>query len=87
MTEQGTFKTDFTIDQPNMQGHSNSAFTFNGSLKNRTSDKQLYALMSEAPRGWTVTFKFNYQPVTSVNVDANNSANISIEVKAPEKVF
>ena len=86
VTEQGTFKTEFTADQPNMQGHANSSFTFNCSLKNRTSDKQSYALMAEMPRGWNVTFKVNYQPVTSVNIEANNSANVVIEVKPPERV-
>jgi uncharacterized membrane protein len=86
VTEQGTFKTEFKADQTNMQGNSSAAFTFNPTLKNLTSDKQLYALMAEAPRGWNVSFKFNYQLVTSVNVEANNSANITVEIKPPQGI-
>ena len=46
ISEQGTFKTEFTTEQPNMQGQASSTFTFNANLKNRTADKQLYALMA-----------------------------------------
>jgi uncharacterized membrane protein len=86
VTEQGTFKTEFTADQNNMQGNSSSTFTFNASLKNRTSEKQLYAFMAYAQRGWNVTFKANYQPVTSCNVEANSTQAITIEIKPPENV-
>jgi uncharacterized membrane protein len=86
VSEQGTFKTEFTTDQPNMQGNASSTFTFNANLKNRTADKQLYALMVDAPRGWNVTFKSNYQPVTSVNIEANSTQTISIEIKPPDKI-
>src|SRR5665647_1908223 len=64
ISEQGTFKTELTTAQANMQGNVNSTFTFNANLKNRTTDKQQYAFVSNAPRGWAVTFKANYQPVT-----------------------
>jgi uncharacterized membrane protein len=86
VTEEGIFKTEFTSDMPNMQGSSASNFTFNVVLKNRTAEKQLYAFMAYAPRGWNVTFKSNYQAVTSVNVEPNSTQNIVIEIKAPENV-
>lgn len=86
ISEQGTFKTEFTSDQSNMQGHANSSYTFNANLKNRTADKQLYALLANAPRGWNVTFKSNYQQVTSVNTEANSTQAITIEVKPPDKI-
>lgn len=85
ISEQGTFRTEFTTDQPNMQGNSSSTFTFNANLRNRTADKQLYALMANAPRGWTVTFKSNYQPVTSVSTEPNSTQGITIEVKPPDR--
>lgn len=85
VSEQGTFKTEFTTTQANMQGNVNSTFTFNTNLKNRTADKQQYAFLSNAPRGWTVTFKSNYQPVTSVELDANATQAITVEVKAPDR--
>ncbi len=69
-----------------MQGNVSSTFTFNTNLKNRTADKQQYAFMSNAPRGWTVTFKANYQPVTSVVAEPNSTQPIGVEIKAPEKI-
>ena len=86
VSEQGTYKTEFTTDQANMQGQASSSFSFNTNLKNRTSDKQLYALIAEAPRGWTVNFKSNFQLVTSVNIEANSTLNIAIDVKSPDRI-
>jgi uncharacterized membrane protein len=86
VTEQGTFKTEFVPEQPNMQGHANTTFTFNTNLRNRTSDKQTYALMAEVPRGWNVNFKFSYQPVSSVSVDAGASVPVTVEIKPPERI-
>jgi uncharacterized membrane protein len=87
ISEQGTFKTELTTEQPNMEGNATSNFTFMANLKNRTADKQLYALMAIAPRGWNVTFKStNYQQVTSVNSEANSTQTITIEIKPPDKV-
>ncbi len=86
VSEQGTFKTEFTAEQANMQGNSTSTFTFKALLKNLTADKQLYALMANAPRGWNIVFKYNYQQVTSVEINANNNADITIEVDPPDIV-
>jgi uncharacterized membrane protein len=86
VSEQGTFKTEFTTEQANMQGNSTSTFTFQAALKNLTADKQLYAIMANAPRGWNIVFKHNYQQVTSVEIDANNNADITIEVDPPDMI-
>ena len=85
ISQQGSLKSEFTTTQSNMQGNVNTPFTFSANIKNRSTDKQHYAFVANAPRGWTVTFKANYQPVTAVDVDANNTTPISIEIKAPEK--
>jgi len=84
LSEQGTFKTLFNTDQPNMQGQSNSTFTFTANLKNSTGEKQMYALMANAPRGWTVTFKSNYQQVTSVSTEPNTTQSLTVEIKPSE---
>jgi uncharacterized membrane protein len=83
VSEMGTFKTEFTTEQANMEGHAESNFTFRTTLRNRTPDKQLYSLRADVPRGWRVTFKPNYQQATSVEIEANTSTDISIEVKPP----
>jgi uncharacterized membrane protein len=86
VSEQGVFKTEFTTSQANMQGKAGATFTFQAQLKNYNGDKQLYALMADAPRGWNVTFKNNYQAVTSVEINANSSADLQIEVIAPSLI-
>ncbi len=86
VTEKGTYKTELTTKQSNMQGQAKSAFTFNVDLKNRTAEKQLYALISDAPRGWNVLFKANYKQVTSVETDANSSTGLTVEVHPPELI-
>ena len=86
VSEQGTFKTEFTSEQVNMEGHAKSTFTFKTKLKNRTGNKQLYSLRANAPRGWTVTFKPNYKQATAVEIEANNSTDITIEIKPPHNI-
>lgn len=86
VSEKGTFKTEFTTKQANMEGHANSTFTFNADLKNRTADKQSYALMAQAPRGWNVTFKANVKQVTSVEIEANSNSSITIEIIPPAQI-
>lgn len=86
VSEQGTFKTEFTTTQPNMEGNSKATFTFNASLKNSTADQQLYSLTANAPRGWNVVFKVNYKQATSAQVEANKTENITIDINPPANV-
>ena len=86
VSKQGTYRTEVTTTQPNMQGNSKSTFTFNATLKNQTAEQQLYALMAEAPRGWNVIFKANYKQATSAQVAPNASENISVDITAPSNV-
>lgn len=86
VSQQGTFKTEFTTDQPNMQGQANALFTFNANLRNRTADKQLYALMANVAPGWEVTFKANYKQVTSVEVEPNITSSITVEINPPDNI-
>lgn len=81
VSEQGTFKTEFTSDQINMEGHSESNFNFTTKLKNHTGEKQVYALLANAPRGWNVLFKPNGRQATAVEIEPAKTANISVEVK------
>ena len=86
VSEQGTYKTEFTSKQPNMEGHASSTFTFNADIKNSTAEEQLYALRAQAPRGWLVTFKANYKQATSVNVAPNATESITIDVNPPDYI-
>jgi len=86
VSEQGTFKTEFTSDQANMEGHAKSDFTFTTKLKNHTGEKQLYSLRANTPRGWNVIFKPNYKQATAVEIEANGSSNINVEIKPPYNI-
>lgn len=86
VSTQGTFKTEFTTDQPNMEGNSKSNFSFNARLANQTAEQQLYALTANAPRGWNVIFRANGKQATSAQVDPNKTENISIEMTPPANV-
>lgn len=86
VTQEGTSKSEFTCKQPSMEGHAASKFTFNADLRNRSSDRQLYALSSDAPRGWTVVFKSNYNQVSSVNIEPGNIEKLTIEINPPDNI-
>jgi len=86
VTEKGSNETEFSTTQANMQGNANSTFTYRAVLKNRTAQKQLYALMSDAPRGWTVTFNVEGRAVTSVEMESNTSKDIQIDLKPSSQI-
>jgi len=83
VSEKGTYETEFATNQPNMQGSSTATFTFTTTLKNRTAEQQLYSLTAEASRGWNVIFKADYKQVTSVEMGANTTKDITIEINPP----
>ncbi|MFY0652133.1 MAG: hypothetical protein JXQ96_08880 [Cyclobacteriaceae bacterium] len=86
VSEQGTFKSEFTSEQANMEGHAKSNFTFSTELKNHTGEKQLYSLRSSAPRGWKVTFKPNSKQATAVEIAPNEDSRVMVEVKPPHNI-
>ena len=84
VSEQGTFKTEFSTEQANIQGNNTSVFTYQAMLRNVTGEKQLYTIMGDAPPGWNIIFRYNGQQVTSVEVEENSIANINIEIDPPD---
>jgi uncharacterized membrane protein len=84
VASQGTYKTEFTTRQANMQGTSTSTFNFQTIINNLTADNQHYALTASYPPGWVVTFKPNYQQATSVDVLANGKVDMGIDVNPPD---
>jgi len=86
VAEKGVFKTEFTTEQSNMEGYADSDFSYKTTLKNRTAEKQHYALTAEAPRGWDVRFRVSGDYVTSVTVESNESKTVYVNVKPPTNV-
>ncbi|MDR9855346.1 NEW3 domain-containing protein [Paenibacillus sp. VCA1] len=86
ITEKGTYQTELTTDQANLEGHSDATFTYSVNLQNRTAEKQTYALTSQAEPGWDVTFSADSKQVSSVEVDPGGSKAITVNVKPAENV-
>ncbi len=86
VSEQGTFKTEFTSKQPNMEGHADSKFTYTTTLKNQTADEQHYGLSASAPDGWIVQFKADGNAITSITLEPNESKDIVVDVTPAENV-
>ncbi|GGC47486.1 hypothetical protein GCM10011386_44530 [Parapedobacter defluvii] len=84
ISEQGTFKSEFNTDQANMEGAANSTFTFNSTLRNPSSEEQVYGLRAQVPQGWNALFRANGKQVSSVNVGPNQTQNITIELDPPD---
>lgn len=85
VSQQGTYKSEFTTAQPNMQGAANSTFTYTATLRNGTAADQVYALNANVPPGWSVSFKADYKQVSSVSVEANKSKELTVEVDPPDE--
>lgn len=86
VTQQGTYTTELTTDQPNMTGHADSDFQYALSLRNRTAEEQLYSLTADASRGWDVVFNVGGESVTSTRVQSNQTQDINVTVTPPQNV-
>lgn len=80
VTEQGTYKTELSVKQPNLEGTSDAKFTYTAEIENKTAETQTYALRHSAPRGWVVQFKSGINNVTSVEVEPNSSTSVTIDM-------
>lgn len=80
VSEQGTFKTEFSTDQPNLEGHADSEFSYTTTLKNQTAEDQHYGLSAKAPKGWSVQFKADGSSVTSVTIEPNQTKDITVDI-------
>src|SRR5690606_950247 len=86
VSEQGSFKSEFNTDQANMEGAANSTFTFNATLRNPSSEEQVYGLRAQVPQGWNALFRANGKQVSSVKVDPNQTQNVTIELDPPDQL-
>lgn len=85
LTEEGTLATEWNVDQPNLQGHTDSTFSYSLTLKNRTADEQNYALTANVPNGWSAQFKTGGDHITSIKVAPNSEVDITVDIKPMEK--
>jgi uncharacterized membrane protein len=86
VAEEGSYRTELTSEQPNMEGNSDSTFTYSMTLKNSTPDQQTYALTTTAERGWDVQFKDGGKSVSSVLVEPGASKSVNVDVRPPQNI-
>ncbi len=86
VSEAGSSETELSCEQKNMEGTAKSNFSFKVTLTNQTPERQQYALMANAPRGWNVAIKPNYKQATSTEVEANETKDITYDIKPPGTV-
>lgn len=85
VTQQGTLETEFTVQQTNMEGYSDSQLIYQAELYNKTAQEQSYSLTADAPPGWDVRFMYGSGYATSVTLESNQSTeNFSIRVTPSE---
>lgn len=84
VSEEGTYKTEFSTSQEYMEGQAKAGFSFRTDLKNLTDETQLYSLRSQSLPGWNVTFKPNNQQATSVELEPNGSIVVLIQIDPPD---
>ncbi|GAA4807661.1 NEW3 domain-containing protein [Olivibacter ginsenosidimutans] len=86
VSEQGTYTTALSSTQANMEGAATSTFTYNATLRNGTADHQVYALRAQTPPGWNITFRANGKQVSSVDIEANRTQDITVELDPPDEL-
>lgn len=86
VAEEGTFKTDFNIEQPNMQGHADSTLSYAATLINQTAEEQHYSVIGDFPEGWLGELKVDGDNVTSVTIEPGESQNVTIDLTPAENV-
>lgn len=85
-SETGTYKSNFKVDQSNMEGTDSSTFDYTATLQNHTAKEQRYSLTSDAPSGWSAEFQIDGKGVTSVKLDPNTTKDITVHVEPPKTV-
>jgi len=86
VTEQGSFKTDLTTDQANLQGTSDSKFNYTITIDNRTASEQNYSLSASVENGWGVYFQSGADKITSISIEPNQTKNVTVVVTPPQSV-
>ncbi|MEK3882655.1 NEW3 domain-containing protein [Paenibacillus sp. PL2-23] len=85
VAEKGSYTSKLEVEQPNIEGHADSSFTFSAKLSNQTAEEQTYALAASVDNGWEARFTSGGNGVTSVTVEPNASQTLSIELLPPDQ--
>lgn len=81
-------ESNFTVEYPEQEGVSGTAFSYTTTIANNTLTDQTYNFSYDAPAGWQVSFKSGSDStqISSIDVESGSSAGITISVMPSEKV-
>ncbi|GAK60455.1 hypothetical protein U27_00352 [Candidatus Vecturithrix granuli] len=70
---------------PELRGANDASFEFSIEVKSDLDEDLVFDLAADAPKDWEVNFKPGYESkyITSLQIKANQSKNVSMEVKPP----
>ncbi|WP_256012265.1 COG1470 family protein [Desertivirga xinjiangensis] len=68
----------------NIEAAANETFRYNTTLLNASSKAAIYELKAELPAGWMITYRVDGSQVTSLNMDAGKTQDITLEISATE---
>ncbi|QEM02563.1 hypothetical protein DIU31_003160 [Mucilaginibacter rubeus] len=66
----------------NIEAATNETFRYSTTLQNGSAEAHTYDLQTSLPPGWIITCKVDGIQVTSINIEAGKSRDISVEVNA-----
>lgn len=76
-------KSSLTARLLNVEAPTNETFRYNGTLNNSSATTTIYNLSASLPAGWQITYRVEGVAVTSLQLDANSSKDISFEINCP----
>lgn len=79
---QSNSSSSLTARLLNVEAPTNETFRYNGVLSNGNSLRN-YSLSANLPAGWQITYRVEGIAVTSLQMDANTSKDISFEITCP----
>lgn len=75
-------KSSFKSSLVNVEAIASETFRYNAVLLNASSEAKIYDLQAQLPEGWMATFRTMGSQVTSVNVEAGKSQEVTVELNA-----
>ena len=75
-------RSGFKSSLINIEAAANETFRYNATLHNGTAETKIYELQARIPEGWWATFSTGGSQVTSVQVEASRTQDVSIELHA-----
>jgi len=75
-------KSSFTARLINIEAATNEVFRYTITLHNGSGSARVYELQTKLPLGWTIVYRIEGTQVTSINMDAGKTQDITVEINA-----